>query len=1517
MHPESPFPELEGLWPDVRVRRKAFAPALAGLTGAVLVACGAGTAAIVAGSGGGDNGGAPATLTTFELQNPKVSPATLHLEASESVLVELFYALDGGPLRPMTALTGVNGNQVQLAPQTNDLEWDFAAEFGPEYESAVDLVALRTNGTPISGGSLNVGLGNDVPVVLRVEPTPTDPSNPSESSGNVEVRLKVSDSSSDVVTLAIEWRRASDDPDSWLSASAAGVLPEGIETSPGGVELSFFWATNVDLDEGDEDVYLRVTPNDRTLDSHNEPVGFGAPVESRLFRIDNNEPPIVVLNNEQWLLNSDEREALPIPFLLTDAEGDELDVLLQWRRSDEAEWPTLPTDAAALRDLLRDPEREAERLALHLCSSAPLPFDGRLAELPDGLEPAWSDPLRNLRLPELATTAAALLDRGRGPPELELLRDPIPQLAEPWADALASPVAVLFVEGSAWILESSVPGWSVREYEPRTGKAGATLASGVGQGTALARIPGSQSVLVAAVTPLGWTVARQDPDGGTREEWSGPATDVEGIRALLPLDRARLLFTEGSSVWLLDLSSGNPARQLLEGLSHPWGLAQDPTNRELVYVAEHGADRIRRIDLRTLVMGTVPAGGGGSPAVVRPRALAVMAPDRLLVMTEPEIGTARLLALRPRAAGSIDADHDADALSVAIPLPTNAPAAALACGAHETLLVVSPSSDRPALGGGIARTVAIAPAESSEQPFAHEPAHQVVRLAEALDHEPQAGTRWRIAHRPSRFLGDPQVLAPRAFLWDSRDLVGGGEVIVRILALDSDVGISSAGIGAKTVRTALDIEPNGVSSALQVDSLAVGDVDGDGDLDLAAAGRQDVGLWLHYNDSGARPFERGILLTNDEVQDEPSGVSLADIDGDGRFDVIGSLRRGQFVGGQIAVFYQTSPGTFGGFYGNNGFANAEDIQAADLDGDELLDIVTNNPLDDGIFLTFQVPGPDPFPTHQLLRGLVASQALATCDLDRDGDLDVVVANGTNNSVATVLQTGFRTFVVSQTVSGPVLPWDVAAGDLDLDGRLELVSANREGNDVTVFRANAGGLYSLSERLGGSATTPLANSVCLADLDGNGELDIAASAESTPEISLFLQQAGVFSRTALAPSVSGASWRTLAAGDIEGNGEVELIAADGAGHRVFTFSPRRPAGRAPSLTNARSLPGPNDARRRTLAADLDDDGDVDIASGEGVNDSLRLWFQSAPEVFGAGVRARVMQEPRALAALDADGDGDLDLAVVEGVGDQILVLSQVAPGTFEMLGAPLQGGSAAAGMSELVSADLDGDGRIDLCTANAGSGSVTTFANGPLGFTGPEVVLDSLSGLPALLARDLDRDGIPDLVASSLDDATVRILRGSRDGGFEITKPFGAGATPAPIALACADLDHDGRLDLLVDASATELRTFLQGEDDEFLANPSQILPIGTAVTLDAGDVNGDGWSDALSTDFLSNSMAFTFGHGSGYFESAVARVTLQFPTAVLSGSLVDLDGDGSLDVLTTHTASSPNLGPIRIFYGNH
>jgi hypothetical protein len=417
--------EMEAVRRRSTTSRSSFIPALA-----LLQSCGAGVVAVVASTDETGGGTTPA-LTAFAVPDPKVSPARIVLEANTGLEVEMEFSVPGrSDAMTLVPGPGISGNRAQLASGVNELAWDFKTDLGTSALTPDVTLRAKHGGAPVEGGVLALGMGNDPPEVVRVDPV-TDPSG--EALGNVEVVLEVSDTSADVVSLLVQWRRASDAPEDWKLATVGGV-PAGVETNASGVSFSFFWKTESDaLGSADDDFVLRVTADDLTVDE-GVPVGIGR-LESRSFRLDNNAVPTLQLLTELVVTNPDERRGIPVPFRVFDEEGDLVEVVLQWRWPDE-DFPDLPTNQAALDAILADP---AQRAAHHVCTAYPRFARGR----------ALPVDATTIRLPELALGESWVLHAGLARRTLELLRpSAIPEPITPsWIqNPLVEPVALRALE---------------------------------------------------------------------------------------------------------------------------------------------------------------------------------------------------------------------------------------------------------------------------------------------------------------------------------------------------------------------------------------------------------------------------------------------------------------------------------------------------------------------------------------------------------------------------------------------------------------------------------------------------------------------------------------------------------------------------------------------------------------------------------------------------------------------------------------------------------------------------------------------------------------------------------------------------------------------------------------------------------------------------------------------------------------------------------------------------------------
>ncbi len=287
-------------------------------------------------------------------------------------------------------------------------------------------------------------------------------------------------------------------------------------------------------------------------------------------------------------------------------------------------------------------------------------------------------------------------------------------------------------------------------------------------------------------------------------------------------------------------------------------------------------------------------------------------------------------------------------------------------------------------------------------------------------------------------------------------------------------------------------------------SAAWGDVDGDGDLDLLVMSGSPAAAWLYRNAGGLR------FAAPERLAVGPLGgfdsADFVDLDGDGDLDLyiasVGSVR-------QIhQVYLNDGAGRFRFGTVSSGSEGLEMFTLwGDLDGDMDLDAVLGQGgrelsllINEGGRLRDATAGSGldvPLSEGRIFQG-------ALLDLDRDGDLDLLLLGGRLHVFLNDSSNGKAHFrrddsLFDPVVNDPVVPSTLSStGDLDHDGYPEVLVQTVSGGRRTVrlFSRGADGHYrDIASELG--LTDRTGNAALLADLDGDGDLDlyIASSAES--------------------------------------------------------------------------------------------------------------------------------------------------------------------------------------------------------------------------------------------------------------------------------------------------------------------------------------------------------------------------------------------------------------------------------------
>ena len=342
--------------------------------------------------------------------------------------------------------------------------------------------------------------------------------------------------------------------------------------------------------------------------------------------------------------------------------------------------------------------------------------------------------------------------------------------------------------------------------------------------------------------------------------------------------------------------------------------------------------------------------------------------------------------------------------------------------------------------------------------------------------------------------------------------------------------------------------------------------------------------------------------------------------------------------------------------------------------------------------------------------------VALADLDGDGDLDLAVANETGGDVAVLLgdgRGGFRPAPGSPFPAG-ANPTQLAVGDLDRDGRLDLAIANHATTYLSVLLGRSGGAFAPAP---GSPvqvpSRPHPHTVAAADLDGDGDLDLATDSWEEDRLLLLANDGrGRFPGPAIPLSVGDHPYSNALATDVDGDGRADLVTPNlregsvsvllAGGEGRFAPAPGSPyaAGPSPFWVACGDVTG--DRRPDLVVANYG--GGLDDRSDDG----LHVLPGQGTGRFGAAVRLPACWGPTRVELADLDGDGTLDAALA-CLGDHQVRFFRGGPSGLAP--APWPAVPVGGGPGGIALGDVDGDGRADL-VASDGPGGRVRFLRSP-------------------------------------------------------------------------------------------------------------------------------------------------------------------------------------------------------------
>jgi hypothetical protein len=262
-------------------------------------------------------------------------------------------------------------------------------------------------------------------------------------------------------------------------------------------------------------------------------------------------------------------------------------------------------------------------------------------------------------------------------------------------------------------------------------------------------------------------------------------------------------------------------------------------------------------------------------------------------------------------------------------------------------------------------------------------------------------------------------------------------------------------------------------------------------------------------------------------------------------------------------------------------------------------------------------------------------------------------------------------------------------------------------------------------------------------------------------------------------------------------------------------------------------------------------------------------------------------PAAVAAADLNGDGKLDLVVSNLLADTITVALGNGDGTFQT---PTSYTPRCSYPDALAVADFNGDGQPDI--AVAGNYGISIFLNNGDGtFTAEGRIIATSASPWSLAAADVNGDGKIDLVVPNENSNSVSVFGGNGNGTFGARTDFSTGAGTLPYAVAVADVNNDGKPDLVTADSGTNSVSVLLNAGNGTFGAPATFATGALPESVIVLDVNGDGKSDVVTADASSNDVSVLPGDGTGAFGAPVRFAVGNGPTDVIAA---DLNGQPAL-----------------------
>lgn len=344
--------------------------------------------------------------------------------------------------------------------------------------------------------------------------------------------------------------------------------------------------------------------------------------------------------------------------------------------------------------------------------------------------------------------------------------------------------------------------------------------------------------------------------------------------------------------------------------------------------------------------------------------------------------------------------------------------------------------------------------------------------------------------------------------------------------------------------------------------------------------------------------------------------------------------------------------------------------------------------------------------------------VVTADFTGDGYPDLATGNFVTHEVGILRNRGDGTFapVTNYPLCSDCTPYGLAAGDVDGDGHPDLVTTNYSVPFVSVVRNKGDGTFTASQQYSLATNTSQGQDITLADVNGDGTLDILTTTLGMPTLSVFLNQGrGQFGPCQAYRYALTAVIAHLTVADFDRNGQLDVAIThftdftSPTGNLVSVFY-NQGSGQFGLPTNyalANST-----APFGITAADLNADGYLDLLTANSGTDNVGLLLNDSKGGFSEPryVFTGLYSQPLRIVVASLAGNGQFALVIASYGLNAVGIVPQLA-GSGSDFGSVVNVAAEPTGQpSSVVVADFDRNGRLDVATSNSAKASVTVRLN---------------------------------------------------------------------------------------------------------------------------------------------------------------------------------------------------------------